>query len=55
MNAADGVYRVSEATYSGNNMDGEFIVQMTCESIQSGKVNEGVNDMVLPPPRPAGI
>ena len=55
MNAADGVYRVSEATYSGNNMDGEFVVQMTCESIQSGKVNEGVNDMVLPPPRPAGI
>lgn len=41
MNAMDGVYRVSEATYSGNNMDGEFKVEITGESIQSGKVDEG--------------
>lgn len=41
MNAADGIYRVSEVTYSGNNMDGEFRVDITCESIHSGKVDEG--------------
>ncbi len=56
MNASDSVYRVSEVTYSGNNMDGEFRVDLACESIQSGKVNEGKKaGSVLPPPRPAGI
>lgn len=41
MNAADGMYRVTEATYSGNNMDGEFSVEITGESVQGGKVDEG--------------
>jgi hypothetical protein len=41
MNAADGMYRVSEVTFSGNNMDGDFKVDVSGESIQSGKVDEG--------------
>lgn len=41
MNAADGMYRVSTCTYSGNNIDGEFKVDITGESIQGGKVDEG--------------
>lgn len=41
MNAADGMYRVTEATYAGNNMDGEFSVEITGESVQGGKVDEG--------------
>jgi hypothetical protein len=42
MNAADGIYRVSTCAYSGNNIDGEFKVDITGESIQSGKVDEGI-------------
>ncbi|CAN7388401.1 phage protein [Neorhizobium sp. LjRoot104] len=41
MNAADGMYRVSEVNFSGNNMDGEFKVDVSGEAIQSGKVDEG--------------
>lgn len=41
MNAANGVYRVSQCDYSGDNMDGDFQVDITGESIQGGKVNEG--------------
>lgn len=42
MNAANGVYRVSDVTYSGNNMDGEFKVDISGEAVQGGKVDEGV-------------
>ena len=41
MNAENGVYRVSECTFSGDNRDGEFRVDVTGESVQGGKVDEG--------------
>lgn len=41
MNAAGGTYRVSDVTYSGNNMDGEFQVSLSGESKQGDKVDEG--------------
>ena len=41
MNASDSIYRVSEVTYKGDNMTGDFSVDMACESIKSGKVDEG--------------
>ncbi len=41
MNAEGGEYRVSEATYSGDNRDGDFKVSIHGESIQGGKVDEG--------------
>lgn len=41
MNAANGEYRVSECTFSGDNRDGAFKVELTGESIQGGKVDEG--------------
>ena len=41
MNASDSIYRVSEVTYRGDNMTGDFSVDMACESIKSGKVDEG--------------
>jgi len=43
MNAADGMYRVSEVTYSGDNRDGDFQVDITAEAIKGGKVDQGVN------------
>lgn len=42
MNAADGMYRVSECTYSGDNYTGEFKVDITGEAIKGGKVDEGI-------------
>lgn len=42
MNSQDGMFRVSAVTFSGNNLDGEFAVDVTGEAIQSGKVNEGI-------------
>lgn len=41
MNAANGVYRVSQCDYSGDNRDGEFRVDVTGESVKGGKVDEG--------------
>lgn len=41
MNAEDDTYRVSGVRYTGNNMDGDFVVDMTCESVYKKKVNEG--------------
>lgn len=41
MNAADGMYRVAEVNFSGNNMDGEFKVEITAEAIKGGKVDTG--------------
>lgn len=41
MNAANGEYRISECTYSGDNRDGDFFVAMNCESIKGDKVDEG--------------
>jgi hypothetical protein len=43
MNAQDGMYRVSEVTFSGSNWDGDFKVDITAESIKGGKVDQGVN------------
>jgi hypothetical protein len=42
MNAQDGMYRVSTCTYSGDNYDGDFKIEITGEAIKSGKVDEGV-------------
>jgi hypothetical protein len=42
MNAADGMYRVSEVTYSGDNHTGDFKVDITGEAVKGGKVDEGV-------------
>lgn len=41
MNAEGGMYRVSQATYSGDNMDGDFKVSGHGESVAGGKVDEG--------------
>jgi len=42
MNAKNGEYRVSEATYSGDNRQGDFRVTITGEAIKGdGKVDEG--------------
>lgn len=41
MNADDGIYRVSSATYSGDNREGDFIVAVTGEAVRGGKVDEG--------------
>ncbi|MCZ7488169.1 phage protein [Rhizobium rhizogenes] len=42
MNADDGIYRVSTVTYSGDNHNGDFKVDITAEAIKGGKVDEGV-------------
>jgi hypothetical protein len=44
MNATDGMYRVSDVTYSGDNMTGEFKVDITGEAIKGGKVDEGIKN-----------
>lgn len=44
MNAEGGAYRVSEATYTGDNRDGDFRVIITGERIESGKVDQGVRN-----------
>jgi hypothetical protein len=41
MNAQDGIYRVSECTYQGDNREGEFRVNITGEALQGGKIDEG--------------
>jgi len=41
MNAEGGEYRVSQCDYSGDNREGDFIVQVHGESIKGGKVDEG--------------
>lgn len=55
MNASDSIYRVSEVTYKGDNMTGDFSVDMACESIKSGKVDEGKKDVPFPPSRPKDV
>lgn len=42
MNGDDGMYRVTGASYSGNNMDGEMVVDITGEAVKSGKIDEGI-------------
>jgi hypothetical protein len=42
MNAADGMYRVSEVTFSGDNGTGSFQMDLECEAIKGGKVDEGI-------------
>lgn len=41
MNAQDGMYRVSECTYRGDNATGDFRVDITGESVHGDKVDEG--------------
>lgn len=41
LNATDGIYRVSECTFSGDNRDGDFRVAVTGEAVQGTKVDEG--------------
>lgn len=41
LNATDGIYRVSECTFRGDNRDGDFRVDVTGESVQGNKVDEG--------------
>ncbi|NTS31259.1 hypothetical protein HQ945_08325 [Phyllobacterium sp. BT25] len=41
MNAEGGEYRVSQCDYSGDNRDGDFVVQVHGEAIKGGKVDEG--------------
>lgn len=42
MNAEGGEYRVSTATYSGDNWSGTFRVEIEGEAVKGGKVDEGV-------------
>lgn len=42
MNAAGNIYRISEVSFSGSNQDGDFVMDITGESISGGKVDEGV-------------
>ncbi|TLX12154.1 hypothetical protein [Rhizobium sp. MHM7A] len=42
MNGDDGMYRVTSVSYSGNNMDGDFKVDITGEALKGGKVDEGI-------------
>ncbi|MEL6785700.1 MAG: hypothetical protein AAFO61_14900, partial [Pseudomonadota bacterium] len=42
MNSEGDLYRVSSATYFGDNKDGEFRVAITGEAMKGGKVDEGV-------------
>ncbi|MEJ8308611.1 phage protein [Agrobacterium larrymoorei] len=42
MNADDGIYRVSTVTYSGDNHNGDFKIDITGESVKGDKVDEGV-------------
>lgn len=42
MNSQDNLYRVSELSFSGDNMQGDFIASVHGESISDKKVNEGV-------------
>nr|WP_244481459.1 hypothetical protein [Rhizobium sp. Root1203] len=42
MNAADGMYRVSEVTFSGDNGTGAFQMALECEAVKGGKVDQGL-------------
>lgn len=42
MNADSGMYRVSQATYRGDNFDGDFSVEVVGESVKGGKVDQGI-------------
>lgn len=41
MNAEGGEYRVSQCAYAGDNMDGDFVVDVHGEAIKGGKVDQG--------------
>jgi hypothetical protein len=41
MNADNGIYRVTEASFRGDNFDGDFRVDVTGEAVKGGKVDEG--------------
>lgn len=41
LNGENGMYRVSQATYSGDNRDGDFKVSIHGEAVAGGKVDEG--------------
>lgn len=41
MNAEGDMYRVSQCTYTGNNYEGNFEVQIHGEAVKGGKVDEG--------------
>jgi hypothetical protein len=43
MNGENGLYRVSQIEYTGDNRDGNFEVQIHGEAIKSGKVDEGIS------------
>ncbi|MBB4063693.1 phage protein [Gellertiella hungarica] len=42
MNGADGMYRVSSVTFTGDNMTGPFEMDIEGEALSGGKVNEGL-------------
>jgi hypothetical protein len=42
MNGDNGMYRVSEVTYTGDNHSGDFKVDITGEAIKGDKVDEGI-------------
>ncbi|RIY00220.1 hypothetical protein D3218_13120 [Aureimonas flava] len=51
MNGEGGAYRVSSATYNGDNRDGDFTVTIVGERFESGKVDEGIG---VPPRKKGG-
>lgn len=57
MNGEGGAYRVSQATYNGDNRGGDFTVDFTGERFEGGKVDEGIGvpkRVPIPTPRPTG-
>ncbi|MCA0345318.1 MAG: hypothetical protein LCH99_37210 [Proteobacteria bacterium] len=42
MNADGGMYRVSQASYRGDNFGGDFSVEVVGESVKGGKVDQGI-------------
>lgn len=48
MNSEDSEYRVGQVTYQGDNRDGDFIIDVTGESIKGKKVDEGKRKPVKP-------
>lgn len=42
MNAEDGIYRVSQVDFSGDNREGDFTADIHGEAISGGKVDEGI-------------
>lgn len=41
LNAEDGIYRVSQVAFSGDNRDGRFLADIDGEAVRGGKVDEG--------------